>query len=236
MNKLILCVFVLLCACNKAPTEANQESSKAAGSAGNNSSSASSAPSQKTVLVEKKSYDGPLGLKKNITTKELTDVFKFESSKDLPGIYFGTPPKEIDGASEYIVFATEKQGICKIIANIPVSVVNDTGYQLKDAADKIKDLMEIKYGSKTSKNAFFSQDVYERNPQFFMMALREESAFYSYTWDAKKIKGGLPNDLESIVVRIRANKSSSGDVQVMYEFNNLDDCIKESKEKKASNL
>lgn len=216
--------LALLISCNKQSPEQSQQADKS--------------PPQLPVIAEKKitEYDGPLGIKKGIPTSDLTSNLKFNPVKSNPSIFTGEAPKKLDVNAEYVAVATEKQGLCKFVAMIPITKVNSTGDQLKETADKMKDLMSMKYGDNPDKLVYFGQDVYRRNSQFFMMALKEESVAYSYSWEAKKIKGGLPYDLDNIVINISADSMDSGYVKISYEFNNFDQCQKEMKQKSASNL
>lgn len=183
-----------------------------------------------------KTYEGPFGLAMGISSDELTGKLGFTIPDGTEDVYAGKPPKPGDGFSEYYVLASAKAGLCKIIGNINVPVVNGTGDQLKVEADKLAELIELKYGKPTRKFDDSLQDVYVRNPQFWMMGLTENSVMYSYSWRQNKTAAQLPYDLESIEIDVAAIDINSGRATLRYTFKNFDACRAEFRAKKAANL
>lgn len=203
----------------------------------------SATPSVPTKRVESpvtptatvKTYDGPFGLGTTMSLADLTQL-GFKQTDYAPNLFVGTAPKPMEGIEEYKVMATPKAGACRIIARAPVSLVNDTGDQVKEKADQLAELMATKYGKHSSKTDFVTQDVYRRNPEFWMMALKEDSAVYGYTWEAGKTQPQLPADIKYIEIRALAVETKSAWVSIKYTFKNFDDCAKEAKKHKAANL
>lgn len=184
-----------------------------------------------------KTYDGPFGLAMGIPPSELVGSFQFKQpTSDSPNVYEGQPPKAVDGFDTYYVFATNEQGICRIMAVEDVGVVNDSGMQLKEKVDELAETLGLKYGKHTKKYDFSTQDVYRRNPEFWMMGLREGAVAYAYDWESGKNNLLLPNDISSIEVSANSTRSNSGWVRVMYVFKNSLKCDVQIKKRKSSNL
>ncbi len=221
----LMLITVLLCACAKQDEVAATSKSVAV-------APTTAEATKPPISTTQKTYDGPFGLSMGIPLTELVGTMGFKGSED-PFFYEGNPPKPVDGLNSYFAIATKKQGVCKIGASIDVTVVNATGDQIKAEADKVAELLELKYGKYTKKHDYAGQEVYKRNPQFWMMALKEEAVVYGYFWNST---ANLPNNIKSIGVTSNATSLSSGYISIQYEFNNFKDCQSEFKSKKSSNL
>jgi hypothetical protein len=184
-----------------------------------------------------KTYDGPLGLAMGVSIDELLGkIASAKSSESNPNIYAITPPKSAPGFDRFYAVATKEDGVCKIVAISDVNVVNDTGDQLKSRVNEIAEMVELKYGKSHKKYDFARQDVYRRNPQFFMMALKEDAVTYGFDWVSQVNKVKLPSDLEEINVFANASKMSEGWVSLEYIFKNFKSCQANIKKAKSTNL
>lgn len=213
--------------------------------AGCNKQNSSSVPEQNSqpgtkaeaapAPVVAKTYDGPFGLAGGMPVAEL-ERLGFRSSADAPGLFLGKPPKPLSGAESYAVVATTNAGACRIATRISVPVVNGQGDQLKEKVDQLAETMAIKYGKYSDKVDYIKQDVYRRNPQFWLMGLREDSVLYAYDWSAGKTSKPLPGNLENIEIAAESSSTDSGEVVIRYTFANFKDCRKDMQTKKADNL
>lgn len=192
--------------------------------------------SQPQSLIAKKTYDGPFGLAMGIPGEDLMREFGLTMMSSDPTMFTGKPPKPMEGIDEYIVFAAPKAGVCRVIGIIEVKTVNGSGDQVKAETDKIADLLQIKYGEYSDKSEYIVEDVYRRNPQYWMMGLKEDSVFYAYTWTNPKRQERLPNQLKSIEAFASASRTDSATVVIRYSFDNITDCHKEIKAVKAQSL
>lgn len=228
--KLVPC-FAILCValigCNK------QGASTAA--AGQQPSETSSKPKAEPVALAAKTYDGPFGLAGAMSVAEL-ERMGFKSMSEAPNLYIGKPPKPFADAENYAVLATPKTGVCRIMTRVSVPVVNGSGDQLKEKTDQLAETMAVKYGKYSEKVDYIKQDVYRRNPQFWLMGLREDSVVYAYDWSAGKTTKPLPGDLENIEIVAESSSTDSGEVVIKYTFANFKDCRKDMQAKKADNL
>ena len=184
-----------------------------------------------------KTYDGPLGLAMGIGINELSGkIASAKQAESNPNYYTITPPKSAPGFDRFYAVATEEDGVCKIVAISEVNVVNDTGDQLISRVNEIAEMVELKYGKAHKKYDFARQDVYRRNPQFFMMALKEDAVTYGFDWVTQANKATLPNDLEEINVFANASEMSKGWVSLGYTFKNFKSCQAHIKKAKSANL
>lgn len=182
-----------------------------------------------------KTYDGPFGLAAGISLSELR-AMGFEGDESAPGVFRGKPPKPFSDPGDYVVMASPKAGLCRIRATFDVNNINGAGDQLKSKVDRLAETMQIKYGTPSDKVDFIARDVYRRNPEFWMMGLKEDSVMYGYDWIAGKTQQPMPKGLSSIEIVATALNSSSGLAAVHYNFDNSTECMAELKEQKSSAL
>ena len=223
---LLMALCCTFAGCQKQPAEASTAKT-----------STPSKPEEKfpKPVVATKAYDGPFGLGTKMSLVELSEL-GFKQTDYSPTIFVGDAPKPMDGVNEYAVVATPQAGACRIIARVNVPLVNDTGDQVKEKVDQLAELMSTKYGRHSSKTDFVTQDVYRRNPQFWMMALKEDSAAYGYSWKTGKTEPALPADIDRIEIQALAVDTRTAWVSIKYTFKNFDACAAESKKSKAANL
>lgn len=216
---------------------------KPTGSASAASSAAPAAPLGKTTatpaapapVVASKTYDGPFGLAASMPVAELTRL-DFKPMESNSTIYTGIAPKPMEGIDDYAVLATPETGVCRIMANTNISVVNGSGDQIKERVDQLAELVATKYGKHSSKIDFVGEDVYRRNPEYWMMALKEDSAVYGYTWKTGKTATALPEDVDRIEISAGAVRTDGGWAQIRYTFKNIDACNSDNKKRKAASL
>lgn len=182
-----------------------------------------------------KTYDGPFGLTARMTGEELKTL-GFVEVEGSPGLFKGTPPRPLGEPGDYYVVATPKAGLCRIRASYDVNTVNGEGDQIKEKVDQLAEAMSVKYGRHSTKINHISQDVYRRNPEFWMMALREDSVVYAYDWTAGKTEQPMPDGLENVEIVANALTLSSGYAAISYSFDNRKQCMDELKKLKSSNL
>jgi len=187
-------------------------------------------------LPAQKTYNGPFGFAMGISGTELMEQFNLKPVPSDPNLFDGPAPKPLDSIQEYMVLTSPKAGACRIVGMSKVAVVNGSGDQLKAEADRLADLMQIKYGKYTEKVDYIGQDVYRRNSQYWMLGMKEDSVAYAYEWAPKKGAAPLPNQLQSIEISTAAPALDSGYVAVKYTFTNFTECQNERKASKAQSL
>lgn len=185
------------------------------------------APILPAALAVKK-YDGPLGLAMGITEEEI-QALGFKDSGKSNGTYYGTPPMPADGFNFYIAKLSPTLGLCRLMGFRDISVVNNMGDQLKEATDDVAELVSMKYGS--GKKIEYLPEIQQRNPEFWMLGLHDDSVIYSYTW-----KKDLPNSLQRVEVYASASEIYTGKVIIDYRFSNVENCYQEDKKKKSKSF
>lgn len=180
------------------------------------------------------SLPGPFGLAKGISADRLIAEFRFKQLDGASGAYEGSPPKPVEGITEYLAVATKESGLCKIIASTPTEPANDSGDQVKSTVDRLAESLKIKYGDHVVKTSYVGTGMFQRNPDMWMIGLKEESVVYAYTWENKTAP--LPNDLDAVEISATAVGSSKAYAKIVYTFNNFSACLREMKAAKAQNL
>jgi hypothetical protein len=186
-------------------------------------------------LEKVKSYGGPFGLAAKMSVDELKKI-GFTEIESSPGLMAGKPPKPLNEPGDYIVVATPKAGLCRIRATFDVDNVNGSGDQIKTKVDRLAEAMKLKYGKYSEKVVHISQDVYRRNPEFWMMGLKEESIIYAYDWTTGKTEQPMPSGLANIEIVANALSMDKGYAAISYTFDNRDECMDEVARLKAANL
>lgn len=233
---LYIALSQLLFGCSKGEQSAG---AVASGAAQSNSTEKKEPEKPISAAVEAplRSYEGPLGLAMGIPLDELSGrLASAKVTESNPNIYKIQPPKPVPGFDAYYILATKTQGLCKIMAISNVDVVNDSGDELKSRVNEIAEMLEIKYGKPNKKYDFATQDVYRRNPQFFMMALKEDAVVYGFDWINNQAKATLPNDMLEINIFAAATDMSKGWAKLDYSFDNFKSCQAEIKKGKSANL
>jgi len=197
---------------------------------------ADSADASSTKSEAQKTYDGPFGLAMGISVAELQDVYGFKRDGKKLGYFDGQPPKPVSGMDSYFAVATKGQGVCKIGATVIVEITNDFGDQIKAEADRVAELVQLKYGKYTEKVDYIKNTDHRGRSDFWTYDLEIQLNAYSYHWGGGKKGIALPNNIRSIEVVSFATASNNGYILVSYEFNNFNDCLAEIKKQNSSNL
>lgn len=232
MPKLFFFIIVLAAAagvtgCKKQPLESSTQ--------GGGASSAGQQTETLKQVDKPASYDGPFGLAAKISVADLKKM-GFKEVETHPGLFEGKPPKPLSEPGDYLVVATPDAGVCRIRASFDIDNVNGSGDQLKAKVDRFAETMRMKYGKHSEKINYISQDVYKRNPEYWMMGLKEESVVYAYDWTAGKTEQPLPAGLSNVEIVATALSLSKGYAAINYTFDNKDQCMDEIDKAKAANL
>lgn len=229
MSGVLIGIVLLSSGCQKRDANVGSHDSTPAG--------AISAPKPPPVAaVAKKGYDGPFGLAMGILPAELNQAFGFKNTSDRPSQFVGVPPKPVPDFESYFVTATPVEGICILGAIQSLSVVNDSGDQLKQRVDSVAEMLAVKYGEHTEKMDFGSQERYRRNSEYWMMYLMKDAVTYAYSWQTGKKNKSLPNGIDHIEVFASASSLNAGAVIIKYYFQNEKRCAAEKRTQKAENL
>lgn len=223
-SPVLVFVSIILSACSQETVSTEKSTPK--------SEVASLPEVQPVKQEEKKVFDGPFGLKMGLTSAEVAKIIpSFIEKNDEKGMASAdTVPVPHSEFESYSFIFSEKSGLC-VISGIGKDIKSGSaGLEVKSAFDSLDDALKEKYGN--GKKFDFGSD---RSPEFWMLHLLQKDRFLSKYWD-KTTKAKLSNNINSILIRANSVRISEGFINIRYEFENVDDCIKEQKENKNKGL
>jgi len=223
--------ILVLAACGKQSSETQPSAinSKPTESAATVKSKASE-PSQTQTK-----WDGPFGVKMGLTVAELEQAgIKLIKGKS-PGVYISeSAPSPNQKFTLYRYVIGEKAGLCQITGITPAIEANDAGDQVKEAFTALEEALTEKYGN-PEKLQYVKKDALFKESKYWMMALKRQERVHVSAWPGKNADA-LPFSLEAIALEATADSSTSGELDLGYEFSNADSCVNESKKKANASL
>lgn len=139
-----------------------------------------------------------------------------------------TPPKPNSGFDIYTAFASEKTGVCKVIAYGKTFKTSVFGETVIKRHEDITSAMDKKY-TLGKKYDFVRNGSIWTDPEDYMMGLyKKERSLVSFYQDE--------TDGTNIVVDAVALSRESAFIQVTYEFSNFDECAAEFEASRSDSL
>lgn len=222
-----LLVLIALAGCQKEHGTAQVQEQEQA--------SASRPTTQPPVAPAKPSaYDGPFGLKMGLSIEEVKKIIPgLSKTEQSEWIYKAdsvpTPHPDFDF---YVLNFSEKTGLCKISAIGKDIKSGDSGAEVKSDFNSLDESLSKKYGK--GKKYDFTSSKYE-SPEYWMMYLLKKNRTLAKFWD-KETGSTLLNNLEAIELQAKASDMSTGYLVLSYDFENISDCVTESKNNKNKGL
>lgn len=186
-------------------------------------------PTQQPTAVPPKPvvYEGPFGLKMGLsveeTKKAISGLSKMEQSEWIyKADSVPTPHPDFDF---YSLKFSENTGLCRITAIGKDIKSGDSGAEIRSNFDSIDESLSKKYGK--GKKYDFSSSRYE-SPEYWMMYLLKKNRTLAKFW-GKEHGSNLPSNLSTIYLQAKASDMSTGYLVLSYEFENISDCMAESK-------
>jgi hypothetical protein len=179
-------------------------------------------------------FAGPFGIDMGMTLDEVTKISKTKPISVGLYSYLITPPNTNDLFFEfYLVEIDEIYGVYFIKAI--GKDISDTGYGdvLKLKFTNLSNNIEKNYGKYRTVDYLKRGSIWNE-PEDFMMGLLKEDRALIVIWD-KESKATLPNDIESIMIGVKAKTPSEGYLSLEYYSTKYDD-IKKSREEKQNNV
>lgn len=133
---------------------------------------------------------------------------------------------------EYRLLITPGTGLCKITGWTTDKQTNSQGVQVQDEFDQWFQALSEKYGP-GKKYDFLEQGSIWNDPQDWLTALAKEERTLAAFWTS------LPSNADNIsAIRLKAHGLVNGKfmISIGYEYNHHDQCLREAKAKKNSNL
>ena len=179
-------------------------------------------------------YEGPFGLKMGLSIEVTKALISGLSKVEQSDWIFRTdrvpiPHPDFDS---YLLNFSQKYGLCSISAFGKDIKSGDSGFEIKSAFNSLDESISKKYG--IGKKYDYATSKYD-SPEYWMMYLLKKNRTLAKFWD-KDSGSNLLNNLSAISLEAKASNMSTGYLIMTYEFENMVDCIAESKAEKNKGL
>lgn len=176
---------------------------------------------------------GPLGLEKGMKLNELKKHGNF-SPTHVVNVYVSTSLlRGYPDAEAYSVVVSPIYGLCKILVATKYVNTGQYGYELKNKFDELKGALSKKYGVPKNHDFLHSGSIWNE-PRDWMMSLAKKERTLSSFWTLPENQ--MQDSIEAISIEAIAIGNNKGYIQFGYEFDNIDKCSEEMKEKSNANL
>lgn len=156
------------------------------------------------------------------------DITKLGGKKLIAGLWsIPTPPLANSSFSEYIALLSPKEGVCKVIAIAPLITNDAYGVVIKNRFSDLSAALKDKYGKPTSESDYLRTGSIWSDPRYWMTALSKKERVLATYWLTPGVT--LPAPLSAIGLTTSAESSSTGKLQLAYEFDNFKACQTELK-------
>ena len=184
---------------------------------------------------------GPFGLEQGMSLEQIKKIAKL-GKVDKFHYFAKTLPKGSNEIKLYMLKITPTEGLCKIVAVTQDVPTNPNGEELRDEFDSYVKILSEKYGRvpASNKRDFLHAGSIWKDSKYWMRSLGDSERTLQYFWDTEKSK--LPDSISFIILKalVGAKEISPGFLHIVYEFNNIDKCLKtvesDSKNTKKENL
>ena len=196
---------------------------------------ASSPPTQPTVAPPKPIvYEGPFGLKMGLSIEETKKLISgLSKNENGEWIYRAdsvpTPHPDFDF---YSLQFSENSGLCSISAIGKDIKSGDSGAEIRSDFNSLDESLSKKYGK--GKKYDFTSSKYE-SPEYWMMYLLKKNRTLAKFWN-KENGSNILNNLSVISLQAKASDMSTGYLILSYDFENISDCMAESKANNSKGL
>jgi hypothetical protein len=169
--------------------------------------------------------DGPLG----ITMGDKPEDLGCERLDGETVLYVcKTVPRPYDGAAYYSVRSMPGTGICGIFIHGREVKTNAFGVQIRQAVDTVAADLAEAYGAGKKIDQLMSGSSW-KDPQYWLIGLRQKERTYQYEWKSDKLKHNVAN----VVAAAFTERSDQANVVVRFDFTNRAACETENKKAKA---
>lgn len=179
---------------------------------------------------------GPLGLTQGMTLEELKKQGNFTPISGQK--FFYTSKTLTSGHPDFITYSalvTPEHGLCIVGASSKSVNSNVYGTELEGKFKELISVLTEKYGKPSkSYNELRNGSIWD-NPQHWMMGLLKKERVLAVFWEKSK-KLNLPDSMQLISVQAFATTNNTGFINIGYNFDNSDACMKKLKSNINSNL
>ena len=185
-----------------------------------------------TILAVSSAIAGPFGIDKGMGLAEVQKQGKFLPGKS-PNMYRAYQLKNGHDAFDfYEVLISPRHGVCRIFAAGKTIQSNAFGGQVKSSFLSLEAALMKKYGGSPNQYDFLRSGSIWSDDGDWMMALYKEERVLATIWSDRP----LPDSLKAIMLEANALSSAKAWISLHYEFDNIDVCLEEAKQKRNSNL
>lgn len=165
----------------------------------------------------------PFGLRLGMPMAELRhSVPSMHPVQGTQAFETATVPRPHSDFESYIILATARQGLCKVVG-IGKSTMNDAyGEQLRSIFDRLVAALTEKYGEPQRLDNLRAGSIWNE-PRDWMMSLRQNERTLFVLWPQQGQDSVGPG-VRGVVLEARATSSNSGYVRLTYEGMNFRAC------------
>ena len=161
---------------------------------------------------------GPFGLEMGTPTSKLHVIGK---PKAVDTFEVAPPAPDAEFAA-YVVVASAKDGVCKVLAYGKVHENDAEGATIRTVFKDVKARLAKQYGASGDFDFVDGTSPWIGRANY-AASLRESHRTLASFWDPSE-ESTLPSDITAIKLEARATSSSATYVTVAYEFQNFDRC------------
>jgi hypothetical protein len=177
---------------------------------------------------------GPFGFTQGMSLAQLKKLGPVEPGPKPVFFRMHTAPKNHSGFYEYYLFVSPSLGLCKVVASGKVIATDGYGQDVRKAFENLEVTLTERYGSSSKLDELRTGSLW-KNPNEWMMALLKKERTLAVVWDAES-GARLPKDVQTIALQADAITTESGNVKLSVEYNNLDACQKQFRDKENDAL
>ena len=168
---------------------------------------------------------GPFGLEMGMKTTDFKNIrhCNFDVENIFPELYtVPIVPRPHPMMAEYTCEIAPQNGLFGIYCTSKDIHCGPKGSALKQAFNKLKSQLELKYGKKHIDINRIDNGSPWHKPNDFMMSLCEADRSLVTIW-----MGALPDNLQFIMLYASAKTLDTGHVSIKYSFNNFNQAVYE---------
>lgn len=168
------------------------------------------------------SIAGPFALDQGMSLDQIKKIAKLEELAKFDYITYSLPAGS-DAIQAYLLLIVPNIGLCRIFV-VSNSISTDvSGAKLKSEFYEYAQNLSLKYGAVSEKMDFLHADSIWTDSKYWMRSLEQKERSMSYYWVSSN-KNLLPDSIKGIELNAVASSKDSGNLTVMFEFNNFKQC------------
>ena len=185
-------------------------------------------------LVTSPSVAGPFGLQMGQSLADLRKHSEVTAGERQHIYSMKKAPVSHPDFPELDLIVTPSHGLCKIAAwtgNIKTSAY---GTELQTVFTRVQGALSAKYGKAEKTYDFLRVGSIWKEPQDWMMGLLKKERIIGTFWISESEV--LPDNLKLIHLDVKALSTDTGEIGLIYEFTNANECLRERDAKKDAAL